>query len=106
MRLKEEIIAGVREIPGLEVVPDSMINIFVVYSPTLDLRPVSAELTDRGWMFVTNAEPGPVAICLCTMPQNEYSAGPFLADLRAAMSRAEPVPAGEAAREQAAYGNV
>ena len=106
MRLKEEIIAGVQEIPGLEVVPDSMINIFVVYSPTLDLRPVSAELTERGWMFVTNAEPGPVAICLCTMPQNEYSAGPFLADLRAAMSRAEPGPAGEAGREQAAYGNV
>jgi hypothetical protein len=40
------------------------------------------------------------------MPQNEYSAGPFLADLRAAMSGAEPLPAGEAGREQAAYGNV
>jgi glutamate/tyrosine decarboxylase-like PLP-dependent enzyme len=47
MRLKEEIVAGVQEIPGLEIVPDSMINIFVVYSPTLDLRPVSAELTER-----------------------------------------------------------
>lgn len=106
MRLKEQIIAGVRDISGLAVVPGSLINIFVVYSPDLDLRPVAAELTERGWMFVTNAEPGPLALCLCTMPQNEYSAEPFLADLRDAMRRAKPSAAASAADSGDGYGNV
>jgi hypothetical protein len=83
-----------------------MINIFVVFSPDLDLRPVAAELHDRGWMFVTNAEPGPVAICLCTMPQNESSAAPFLADLREAMPLAAPNAAAGMLSEQVVYGSV
>jgi glutamate/tyrosine decarboxylase-like PLP-dependent enzyme len=106
MRLKEQIVAGVTDINGLAVVPGSLINIFVVYSPDMDLRPVAAELTERGWMFVTNAEPGPLALCLCTMPQNEYSAEPFLADLRDAMRRAEPAAAASAADPGDGYGNV
>ncbi len=106
MRLKEQVVAGVRDISGLAVVPGSLINIFVVYSPDMDLRPVAAELTERGWMFVTNAEPAPLALCLCTMPQNEYSAEPFLADLRDAMGRAEPAAAATAADPGDGYGNV
>jgi len=106
MQLKEQLIAGLLEIPGLAVVPDSKINIFVAYSPEADLRPVAAQMTERGWMFVTNAQPEPVAICLCTMPQNEHSAEPFLADLRDAMSLAVPAMAAGSGSEQAAYGNI
>jgi hypothetical protein len=89
-----------------------VINIFVAYSPSMDLRPVVADLGERGWMFVTNQEPAPVAICLCTMPQNERSAGPFLADLTDAVRLAsQPVPAGARESETAdrggsGYGNV
>lgn len=106
MQLKEAILAGIREIPELDVVPGSMINIFVVYSPSVDLRPVADRLSELGWMFVTNAEPKPIALCLCTMPQNEFSAGPFLADLHEAISLALPVAVAGQGGEQATYGNV
>ena len=76
------------------MVPDGKINIFVVHSPRFDLSPVVTALNERGWMFVTNPEPGPVAICLCTMPQNEGSVEPFLGDLREAMASAAPAAAG------------
>jgi glutamate/tyrosine decarboxylase-like PLP-dependent enzyme len=106
MQLKEQLIAGMLEIPGIAVVPGSKINIFVAYSPELDLAPVAADMTERGWMFVTNAQPGPLAICLCTMPQNERSAEPFLADLREAMSLATPAAPAGPESERPAYGNV
>ena len=112
MALRDELIAGICEIPGLDVVPGSMINIFVAYSSSMDLRPVIAELTERGWMFVANQEPAPAGLCLCTMPQNEESVGPFLADLSKAVRLASvPVPAAAAAPEFAdgggsGYGNV
>jgi hypothetical protein len=57
-------------------------------------------------MFVTNAEPPPAAICLCTMPQNEFSVEPFLTDLREAVGGAAPATAAGARTGQAAYGNV
>jgi tyrosine decarboxylase/aspartate 1-decarboxylase len=112
MALRDDLVAGICEIPGLDVVPGSMINIFVAYSPSMDLRPVVAELSERGWMFVTNQEPAPVAICLCTMPQNERSGEPFLADLADAVRlAAEPVPSGargseDAGRGEPGYGHV
>jgi len=112
MTLRDELVAGIREIPGMEIVQGSVINIFVAYSPTMDLRPVVTELSARGWMFVTNQEPAPIAICLCTMPQNERSAGPFLADLSDAARLAAP-PASAAVSgspatedERSGYGNV
>jgi tyrosine decarboxylase/aspartate 1-decarboxylase len=112
MALRDELIAGICDIPGMQVVPDSMINIFVAYSASMDLRPVVAELSARGWMFVTNQEPAPIAICLCTMPQNERSAGPFLADLAEAVRlAAPPAPAAVSGShagddEPSGYGNV
>ena len=112
MALRDELVAGICEIPGMEVVPGSLINIFVAYSPSMDLRPVVADLSERGWMFVTNQEPAPIAICLCTMPQNERSVGPFLADLADAVRSAAPsassaVTGSHAAdHERSGYGNV
>jgi glutamate/tyrosine decarboxylase-like PLP-dependent enzyme len=111
MDLKQQVVDGVQAIPGLAVVPDGKINIFVVHSPRYDLSPVVGELNERGWMFVTNPEPGPLAICLCTMPQNEGSVGPFLGDLREAMGAATPVSPGAkdegaGAGEPTTYENV
>ncbi|HEY1330878.1 MAG TPA: pyridoxal-dependent decarboxylase [Actinomycetota bacterium] len=115
MDLKRAIVDGVEGIDGLAVVPDGKINIFVVYSERFDLAPVVDALNEKGWMFVTNPVPEPVAICLCTMPQNETSAEPFLADLAEAMPAATPregapggvaVRYGEASVAGAAYENV
>ena len=91
MDLKQAVVEGVRRIEGLDVVPDGKINIFVVYSDRFDLTPVVEALNGKGWQFVTNAEPEPIAVCLCTMPQNEGSVEPFLSDLQAAMASATPL---------------
>jgi glutamate/tyrosine decarboxylase-like PLP-dependent enzyme len=106
IELRDSLVAGIREIPGLDVVPDSKINLFVAFSPSLDLHRVIDRLNELGWMFVTNAQPEPVAISLCTMPQNESSVEPFLADLSEAVSLASPAEFKLSGPAESAYGNV
>lgn len=100
MALRDELIEGVLEIPGLDVYPGSRINISLIHSPTLDLRPVVEEIRSRGWMFAARQVPAPVGIVVVPMPHNEGQTPLFLADLRAAMELAVPLTPEVSAAEQ------
>jgi glutamate/tyrosine decarboxylase-like PLP-dependent enzyme len=90
MALRDELIAGVSGIDGLSVYPGSRINIALIHSIELDLRPVATELRERGWMFSARAVPEPVSIVVVPMPHNHGQVEPFLEDLRDAMKFAVP----------------
>jgi glutamate/tyrosine decarboxylase-like PLP-dependent enzyme len=91
MALRDRLVAGVSEIPGLRVYPGSQINMTLIHSDELDLRPVVERLRDRGWMFSARAVPEPVSIVVVTMPHNDGQIVPMLADLHDAMSSALPL---------------
>ncbi|CCH28406.1 aminotransferase class V-fold PLP-dependent enzyme [Actinosynnema sp. NPDC047251] len=94
MALRDELVAGVREIDGLSVHPGSRINMTLIHSGTLDLRPVAEELRARGWMYAARAVPAPVSIVVVPMPHNDGQTAPFLADLRDAVGLALPLGSG------------
>lgn len=91
MALRDELVAGVREIPGLSVHPGSRINMTLIHSETLDLRPVAEELRSRGWMYAARQVPAPVSLVLVLMPHNDGQTAQFLADLRATVDLAQPL---------------
>jgi len=91
MELHDTLKAGVAQIPGLKVVPDSKVNLLVVYSDEYDLMPVIQELRSKGWVMATAIPPRPISISLVTFPINDGQVEPFLADLKKDMRLAEPI---------------
>ncbi len=71
MRLREELIEAVSKITKLKVVEGGMINLTVIYSDEINLKPVSNALLEKGWMHVVDQAPAPLSLCICTMPQND-----------------------------------
>lgn len=71
MHLREELIEAVTSIPKLKVVEGGMINLTVIYSEEINLKPVSNALIEEGWMHVVDQTPAPLSLCICTMPQND-----------------------------------
>lgn len=100
MALRDELVEGVRSIEGLSVYPGSQINISLIHSETLDLRPVVDEIRHRGWMFAARAVPGPVSVVVVPMPHNDGQNEAFLADLRDAMALALPLDTASAVSEE------
>ena len=94
MALRDELIDGIGLIPGLEVVPGSVTNLFSVQSREYDLRSIAAALEKKGWRLAISAGLDPVTMVLCTMPKNAGLIQPFLADLAAAVER-DAVPLGQ-----------
>jgi glutamate/tyrosine decarboxylase-like PLP-dependent enzyme len=94
MALRDELIDGIASIPGLEVVPGSVTNLFSVRSSEFDLRSVATALERDGWRLAISAGLDPVTMVLCTMPKNDGLIQPFLADLRRVVEH-EAVPIGE-----------
>jgi tyrosine decarboxylase/aspartate 1-decarboxylase len=94
MHLKERLVKEVLKIDGLRVVEGGRINLTVIYSEVLDLRPVSKELIKIGWMHTINQNPPPISICICTMPQNDSQIENFTKDLAEIIER-KAVPLGE-----------
>lgn len=88
MALRDQLIAGVTEIPDLDVVPGSEINVFTLCSAERDLDHVWSALRQKGWFFGSTNDPPPTSLVLCTMPHNDRLIEPFLADLEKAMSGA------------------
>jgi glutamate/tyrosine decarboxylase-like PLP-dependent enzyme len=105
MAMRDELVAGVGEIQGLSVYPGSHINMSLIYSEVLDLRPVAEALRDRGWMFAARAIPAPVGMVWVPMPHNVGKIQPLLHDLRETMELAVPLEAATAGTERvSAYG--
>lgn len=77
MRLREELIEAVSKIPELKVVAGGMINLTVIYSEEINLKPVSNALIEKGWMHVVDQTPAPLSLCICTMPQNDGQISTF-----------------------------
>lgn len=95
MAMRDELNAGVERIEGLEIHPGSRINMSLIHSTTLDLRPTAEELRRRGWMFAARSVPAPVGMVLVPMPHNVGRIAPFLADLEDAVGLARPLGAEE-----------
>ncbi len=93
MALRDELIAGIAEIPGLEVVPGSVTNLFSVRSGEYDLRSIATALERTGWRLAISAGLDPVTMVLCTMPKNDGLIQPFLQDLHRAVEQ-DAVPIG------------
>ncbi|MEZ5190483.1 MAG: aminotransferase class V-fold PLP-dependent enzyme [Schumannella sp.] len=91
MALRDELVVGAEAIEGVRVHPGSRINMTLIHSETLDLRPVAEELRVRGWMFAARAIPAPVGIVVVPMPHNFGRTEAFLNDLRDAMRLATPI---------------
>lgn len=105
--LRDTIMAGCRRIEGVEVTYGSKMNLFAVYSRTLDLRPAIEALRAKGWTVSTKPTPPPVCLVLVTMPQNAGQAEAFVADLEEAVER-NRVPLGSAPEdyEYSHYGGI
>ncbi|MFE5854287.1 aminotransferase class V-fold PLP-dependent enzyme [Streptomyces sp. NPDC056500] len=82
MAMRDELAVGVAGIDGLDVHPGSRINMTLIHSRTLDLRPAAEQLRRRGWMFAARAVPGPVSLVVVPMPHNDGQTTDFLRDLR------------------------
>jgi len=95
MELHDALQDGVAQIPGLKVVPDSKVNLLVVYSDEYDLMPVIQELRKKGWVIGTANPPSPISINLVTFPANDGQVEPFLSELKKDMRLAEPIKPGE-----------
>lgn len=93
MAMRDELVEGVLAIDGLEIYPGSRINMSLIHSTTLDLRPVAEALRERGWQFAARAIPAPVGIVLVPMPHNVGRIPLLLEDLRAVMHLAQPIEA-------------
>ncbi|MFI9561504.1 aminotransferase class V-fold PLP-dependent enzyme [Nonomuraea endophytica] len=107
MAMRDELAEGVGKIDGLRVYPGSRINMSLIHSDTLDLRPAADELRARGWMFAARMVPAPVGIVVVPMPHNHGQIPHFLDDLRDAVRLAVPLTgdADEAERESvSSYG--
>ena len=91
MALRDELIAGVKQLDGLSVYPGSKINIALIYSEVVDLRPVVEALRGRGWMFSARATPPPVSIVVVPMPQSDGQLDSLIDDFRSAMTHAVPL---------------
>lgn len=105
MAMRDELNAGVTSIDGLQVHPGSRINMSLIHSDTLDLRPVADSLRERGWMFAARAVPAPVSMVVVPMPHNSGRIQPFLADLADAVEQAPAIDAAGADTEKvSSYG--
>jgi glutamate/tyrosine decarboxylase-like PLP-dependent enzyme len=93
MAMRDELNAGVASIDGLRVHPGSRINMSLIHSTTIDLRPAAERLRERGWMFAARPVPAPVSMVLVPMPHNTGRIQPFLADLAEAVTDAPPIDA-------------
>lgn len=91
MAMRDELVAGAAGIPGLQVYPGSRINMTLIHSETLDLRPVAENLRQRGWMFAARVVPAPVGMVFVPMPHNHGRIDTLLAHLRQAMPLARPL---------------
>ncbi|HWL44939.1 MAG TPA: aminotransferase class V-fold PLP-dependent enzyme [Ilumatobacter sp.] len=91
MALRDRLVAGVQAIDGLRVYPGSRINMTLIHADELDLRPVVERLRERGWMFSARALPAPVSIVTVTMPHNDGTIDPLLAELHDAIGLALPL---------------
>ncbi|MBO9523128.1 MAG: aminotransferase class V-fold PLP-dependent enzyme [Nocardioidaceae bacterium] len=106
MSMRDELARGAAAIPGLRVHPGSLINMTLIHSDELDLRPVVDHLRARGWMFAVRTVPGPASIVLAPMPHNEGQAPRFLDDLADAVAAAPALTGAEAvgAEKVSSYG--
>lgn len=91
MSMRDHLVAGVTAIDGLQVYPGSRINMTLIHSDTLDLRPVAEAMREKGWMFAARAVPAPASMVVVPMPHNVGRIDPFLADLRQARELAVPL---------------
>jgi len=104
MGLRDELVEGISRIDGLRVHPGSRINMALVHSDELDLRPVVAALRDRGWMFSARPVPAPVSVVAVTMPHNDGQIAPLLSDVEELMELAVAIDATSSDEPMSAYG--
>lgn len=105
MAMRDEIVAGVEAIDGLQVYSGSRINMTLIHSETLDLRPVAESMRKRGWMFAARAVPGSASMVVVPMPHNWGRTQPFLDDLADAVGLASPInETGNAFDKVSSYG--
>lgn len=105
MALRDELVAAIEAIDGLQVYPGSHINMTLLHSETLDLRPVAEELRVRGWMFAARAIPAPVGMVFVPMPHNYGTTERLIADLADTVDLAVPIEGAAESREKvSSYG--
>lgn len=107
MALRDRFVEGATAIGGLQVYPGSRINMSLVYSDEIDLRPVVDALRERGWMFSARPVPAPVSLVVVPMPQSDGQIGLLLDDLRDRVALAPLLadrPAGVAGEPLSVYG--
>jgi glutamate/tyrosine decarboxylase-like PLP-dependent enzyme len=83
--LRDGMMAGCQGIEGIEVSDASKMNLFAVYSRTIDLRPAIKALRAKGWTVSTKPTPPPVCLTLVTMPQNAGQVEAFVSDFEEAI---------------------
>lgn len=91
MALRDTLVAGIEKIDGLQVYPGARINMALIHSDVLDLRPVVVALRERGWMFSSPPVPAPICVVAVPMPHNDGQIEPLLDDLQDVMALAPPL---------------
>lgn len=92
-KLQDDCIQKLTSIPEIKVVPGSVMNLNVIYSETLDLRPVFKALIAGEWNITTHDDPKPVGLCVCCMPQNDGMVDQFVNAFQKAVKK-HAVPVG------------
>jgi tyrosine decarboxylase/aspartate 1-decarboxylase len=107
MGLRDAIMRGCAEMPGIKVSHETKMNLFALYSDELDLRPVFDAMRAMGWTIATKATPAPVSATIVTMPQNAGQVEPFLRDFRRALEENRvPIGALPPDYEYSHYGGI
>jgi len=90
MELQEAILEGARKL-GLNTIPESKVNVNVIYSNEYDLMPTVEGLRNDGWILRTTTSFPPIGITVSVRLQSDGQIEAFLNDLRKNMKLAEPI---------------
>jgi sphinganine-1-phosphate aldolase len=104
MAATDELVAGIRAIPGLEVLgpPDSTLVCYAAADPAIDIFAVADALERRGWHI--DRQQHPSSIHATVTPNHAPVIAPYLADLRAAVDEVRANPGLRAQGQAAMYG--
>ena len=90
MELQEAILEGARQL-GLNTIPESKVNVNVIYSNEYDLMPAVEGLRNDGGILRTTTSFPPIGITVSVRLQSDGQIEAFLNDLRKNMKLAEPI---------------
>lgn len=94
LRYRDQLWAGIRSIPGLEIVGQPDMGVFCFTSNEYDIFSIAAKLEKKGWRI--DRQKSPPSIHMTVTPNHRNAVREFVADLKAVVAK-EPKASGKSA---------